>query len=335
MNEKILTVSIAAYNMEKYIRQALDSLVDDRVIDDLEVFVIDDGGTDRTLEIAKEYAAKYPNSIFPVHKENGGYGSTVNYSIAHATGKYFKLLDGDDWYDTDELYEMLKPLKEMEADVIVLPYKKGPSAEQLELVTLIPIAPSGEVVGVERLPTKNVYGMWALAYKTQILKMSGVELPEYKLYTDQIYSTIPFSYCKRVTFLDLYVYCYRVGRDGQSVSRESRIKHAQDMLDSVVFLCQYYSEHQQEQRSTYPYIRLRLTRYYLKAIKTLLLKPYTKESLHELKELETTIAKVTPVVYRDVLHEGKMGIFIRIMRWTNYSAYWMLKLFGIKIKNWA
>lgn len=64
MSGKILTVSIAAYNMEKYIRQALDSLIDERVIGDLDVFVIDDGGTDRTFEIAKEYAAKYPHSIF-------------------------------------------------------------------------------------------------------------------------------------------------------------------------------------------------------------------------------------------------------------------------------
>lgn len=162
-----------------------------------------------------------------------------------------------------------------------------------------------------------------------------MKLPENKLYTDQIYSTIPFSYCERVTFLDLNVYCYRVGREGQSVSRESRIKHSQDQIDSVAFLCQYYSEHQEEQRKSNPYIRLRLTRYYLKVLKTFLLKPYSKESLQEIKEFESTVAKVSSTVYRDVLHEGKMGLFIRLMRLSDYLAYWMLKFLGIKIKNWA
>ena len=93
---KLLTVSIAAYNMEKYIRQALDSLLSCRHAQSIEIFVIDDGGTDHTLEIAKEYAWKHPGTVIPVHKENGGYGSTINYSIEHATGKYFKQLDGDD-----------------------------------------------------------------------------------------------------------------------------------------------------------------------------------------------------------------------------------------------
>ena len=100
-NEKILTISVAAYNVEEYIRQTLDSLTDERVIGNLEIFVVDDGGKDSTLDIAKEYANIYPESVFPIHKENGGYGSTVNYSLAHAHGKYFKLLDGDDWFDTE------------------------------------------------------------------------------------------------------------------------------------------------------------------------------------------------------------------------------------------
>ena len=57
---KILTISIAAFNVEKYIRETLTSLCDDEVIDDLEIFVIDDDGKDHTLEIAKEFANKYP-----------------------------------------------------------------------------------------------------------------------------------------------------------------------------------------------------------------------------------------------------------------------------------
>ncbi|MCD7790137.1 MAG: glycosyltransferase family 2 protein [Bacteroides thetaiotaomicron] len=77
---KILTTSIAAYNVENYIRRTNDSLIDEEIIDDLEILVVDDGGKDNTLKIAQEYVEKYPKSIFPVHKENGGYGFTINTS---------------------------------------------------------------------------------------------------------------------------------------------------------------------------------------------------------------------------------------------------------------
>lgn len=82
---KILTISITAYNVEQYIGQAFDSLIGERIIDDLEIFMVDDGGTDKTLKISKWFAEKYFDSIFSIHKENGGYGSTINTSIRLAT----------------------------------------------------------------------------------------------------------------------------------------------------------------------------------------------------------------------------------------------------------
>ena len=118
---KVLTISIAAYNVEKYIRQALDSLLI-KDIDKLEILVEDDGGTDGTADIVKEYEKKYPNSIKLVHKENGGYGSTINKSIGIATGKYFKQLDGDDWYDKSNLQKLVNILEKINSDVVYSPY---------------------------------------------------------------------------------------------------------------------------------------------------------------------------------------------------------------------
>ena len=89
---KTLTISIAAYQVGQYIDQCLQSIVHSEAIDEIEVFVVDDGGRDDTLEKAERYRAQFPDSIFLVHKENGGYGSTINYSLAHATGTYFKKL---------------------------------------------------------------------------------------------------------------------------------------------------------------------------------------------------------------------------------------------------
>ena len=106
--EKILTVSIAAYNVETFIEEALDSFLVPEIMNKIEVLVINDGGTDQTMEKAKKYADQYPDTFKLVYKENGGWGSTVNYGIKHATGKYFKLLDGDDYFEKDNLIAFIE-----------------------------------------------------------------------------------------------------------------------------------------------------------------------------------------------------------------------------------
>ena len=63
MNTKILTISIAAYNAEKYIEKTLDSIIKSKYISDIEVFVIDDGGMDNTLKIAENYKSRFPTYL--------------------------------------------------------------------------------------------------------------------------------------------------------------------------------------------------------------------------------------------------------------------------------
>ena len=184
---KILTISIAAYCVEKYIHQTLDSLTDERVIDDLEIFVIDDGGTDNTLQIAKKYAVKYPNSIFAIHKENGGYGSTVNYSVAHATGKYFKLLDGDDWFDRDGLIKFVEFLKYSDVDMVVTPFCYGSGEDDMKMGPLDNIERNKTLTIAEINHVKRALPMWTVSYKTEVIRNGWVNLPEKVFYTDSLY----------------------------------------------------------------------------------------------------------------------------------------------------
>lgn len=107
MINKILTISIAAYNVEKYIGKTLDSLINDDVMDKIEVLIENDGSTDNTAGIANEYVKNYPNTFKLINKQNGGYGSTINRSIKEAQGKYFKQLDGDDFLDTENLRKLV------------------------------------------------------------------------------------------------------------------------------------------------------------------------------------------------------------------------------------
>ena len=96
MSEKILSISVAAYNLGEMIEDNLKSFCDSGVIDDIEVLVINDGSTDDTVKRAEKYAKKNKKSIKVITQKNAGPGATVNNGIKNATGKYFRMVDGDD-----------------------------------------------------------------------------------------------------------------------------------------------------------------------------------------------------------------------------------------------
>ena len=100
---KLLTVSIAAYHVEDYLRETLDSFLIPEVTDQLEVLIVNDGSGEGVNEIAREYQTNYPDVFRLIDKENGGHGSTVNRGIEEAAGKYFKTVDGDDYVSAEGL----------------------------------------------------------------------------------------------------------------------------------------------------------------------------------------------------------------------------------------
>lgn len=97
---KLLSIAVPCYNSEDYMRHCIETLLPGG--EDVEIIIVDDGSTkDRTAEIADEYAAKYPGIVKAVHQENGGHGEAVNTGLRNATGLYFKVVDSDDWLDTE------------------------------------------------------------------------------------------------------------------------------------------------------------------------------------------------------------------------------------------
>ena len=327
---KILTISVAAYNVASYISNCLDSLCVFEIINDIEVFIVDDGATDETFNIAKQYEEMYPRTFHVVHKENGGYGSTVNYSINHATGKYFKLLDGDDWYDSDELAKLVKILKKTDADIVVTNYKTGPDKSRLKIIDYY----SDEKPGIMKMsgfvPAKY-FGMWAMVVKTQVLRACKLTLPEHELYTDQYFCTYPLAYAKTIQFVDCCVYCYRTERDGQSMSKESRLKHYKVTIEHAIKLTRFCAS--QKGQPNYPIILKRVSAYHSGAINTLLLKPICKTSLNNIKKYERKIKGLSYDVYKMAVNAGETGKLLWLMRHTGYLCYWFLKPIHNKIFN--
>ena len=112
-----VSVIIPVYNVEKYLRQNLES-VQKQTLKDIEIICVDDGSTDSSCKIAEEFAAA--DSRFVVIKQqNGGAGAARNNELRHATGKYLSFLDSDDFFEPDMLEKAYEKAEETKADFVV------------------------------------------------------------------------------------------------------------------------------------------------------------------------------------------------------------------------
>ena len=250
--EKILTISIAAYNVEKFINNTLDSLLV-KNIDDLEILVEDDGGKDNTANIVKEYENKYPGIVKLVHKENGGYGSTVNKSIELAQGKYFKLLDGDDWVDSNNFENFLELLRNNDVDAIYSPRQTCREQGGSKIADYFDENIEG-VYDLEEIiaNAKDRLLMHTIAFRTEILRECKLQLFEHCLYTDTQYAVYPIIHCKKILVTHKPVYMYRVGRAEQSVSIPSYRKHYEEQVKVTKALVEFYNS---VEKSLQPHIK--------------------------------------------------------------------------------
>lgn len=218
-SQKVLSISIAAYNLGEMIDQCLQSFCDERYINDIEVLVIDDGSPDDTAKRAEKFAKKYPKSIHLIRQPNSGAGSTVNTGIKYATGKYFRMVDGDDWVDQDAFAKLIEHLKTVDVDAVFTNYVRFHNRRQEPVgAKKIYDMPVGEVFNFSdyHYTYKPPVQMHNTTFRTEIMK-KHIKLDN-GYYTDSEYMFFPTPYIKTAIYYDLDVYIYRIAMAGQSTS---------------------------------------------------------------------------------------------------------------------
>ena len=323
--EKTLSISIAAYNVEEFLKNTLDSLVAPEIMDDIEVLIIDDGSKDNTAAIGKEFVDKYPNSFKVISKPNGGYGSTINAAIDAAPGQYFKTLDGDDWYDTENLVRFVKDLKNMSADLILTPFTMVYEGTGEKQVISMERKYQEKNITFEQLP-EALYSkikMHSVTYKTSILKENNIRIGEHCFYTDIEYISFPIVYVNDVNFLDYSIYQYRIGLEGQSVSDEGFRKHYKDHLRVVDRILEFYTINKENGLSK------EKATFLFNILKALINTQYgiffkldnTEQTKHELIAFDTKLKQTNSMLYESA--KGKRVVLLRKLKF---------KMFGL-IKN--
>lgn len=247
-SEKIVTICVPAYNVERYLERCLWTLINHEMAAHIEILVIDDGSTDHTSEVARALADRYPQIIRFIQKENGGHGSTINRAIAEGAGKYFMVVDGDDWIDGSQFAKLLAKLKtgEIDTDIVSSNYHvicmgtgiSEPRQQQARVEYF-------KATAFEDLDFENVYFTLASTLiKLSILRQIGKPLQEKTFYVDVEYILFPVPYLKNVTFVDYFIYKYCRGNTEQSVYIPTMVKrydHHERVMKSVLA---YKQEHQ-------------------------------------------------------------------------------------------
>lgn len=219
MKEKILSIIVPSYNMEKYLPKCLGSLiVAPELMEELEVLVVNDGSKDRTSEIAHEFAAKWPGTFKVIDKKNGNYGSCINAALPIATGKYVKVLDADDWFATAAFEEYLRFLeKEKDVDLVVTNYDTVGENDCVTKQHRYEFDPVKEFSNEVFLASKSYLPMHALTYRTALLCEMGYRQLEGVSYTDTEWSFLPLAFVDTVRYCPETVYKYFFGRAGQTM----------------------------------------------------------------------------------------------------------------------
>lgn len=229
MSTPLLTVIVPAYNSEDYLDRALTTLVG--YGDELEAIIVNDGSKDRTAEIADDWAARYP-SVRVIHQENKGHGGAVNAGLAAATGTHVRVVDSDDWLDRRAANAVLDVLREereagRDLDLLVTNYvyEKQGKAHKVT-IRYRNVLPRGRTFGwgeLGRCRYDQYLMMHALTMRTDVVRSSGLVMPEHTFYVDYLYSFVPLPYVRTIRYLDVDLYRYFIGRDDQSVNEKVMI----------------------------------------------------------------------------------------------------------------
>lgn len=119
MNSNLVSIIVPIYNVEKYLRKCVDSLLK-QSYSNIEILLIDDGSTDNSGRISDEYS-NY-NNVRVYHKENGGLSDARNFGIEHSKGEFLAFVDSDDYVTEDYILRMLDKIQKTDVDIVACSY---------------------------------------------------------------------------------------------------------------------------------------------------------------------------------------------------------------------
>ena len=253
-----VSIVVPVYNVQKYLRKCLDSIVN-QTLKDIEIICVDDGSTDESGEILDEYSAR-DNRIKVIHKENRGYGHSMNVGFAAATGEYIGIVESDDYAELNMFEILYEVAHNNDLDVVKSSfyyYYSYPKENNVkcEIVSKImahrTFCPSSDFKSnFEMVEFYNIKPtIWSAIYKRDFIRKNSIRFLETPgaSYQDASFNFKVMALAKRVQLLQESFLHYR--QDNESSSINSRGK--------VFCVCDEYQE-MQRFLNEYPLLKYRL-----------------------------------------------------------------------------
>lgn len=221
-----VSVVVPCYNVEKYLNECIDSILN-QTLQDIEVICVNDGSTDSTLDILNNYASK-DKRVIVINKANSGYGNTMNMGLNAATGEYIGIIESDDFADINMFKDLYNIAKENDADIVkgdwynywsknnfarknnrISPAKANKLTSVHDDKSLLRINPS----------------VWSAIYKREFLNSNNIRFLETPgaSYQDLGFTFKVFALAKRVILTDKAYLYYRQDNMNSSVKSKTKV----------------------------------------------------------------------------------------------------------------
>lgn len=234
-----VSIVIPVYNTEKYLRECLDSVVN-QTLNDIEVICIDDGSVDQSGAILDEYAVSDPR-IKVIHKENGGYGLAMNIGIGMAVGEFIGIVEPDDYIELNAIEILYNIAKEKELDLVSADYKKfyGDNGNRIFQIQQILSEPLLYNVVINPIHEKRVFrGMFinpAGLFRRSFLIQNDIKHTESPgaSYQDVGFCFQALAYAKRLMLIHDQLYCYRQDNPNSSIACKEKANCIFDEYNNI------------------------------------------------------------------------------------------------------
>lgn len=211
---KKVSIIVPVYNVERYLNQCMDSLVN-QTLDDIEIIVINDGSTDKSLKILKSYEKKYPDKVKIIEQKNSGISVARNNGIKLASGKYIGFVDSDDYVELDMFEKLYDKIKKSNSDIVVCNYKKYyEDLNEFEYVDVIKNIKGNNLYSDISIINNIDYAPWNKLFRRELF--DNIKFPKNVKYEDLSTILKTFMIATKISVVNKSLYLYRINETGET-----------------------------------------------------------------------------------------------------------------------
>ena len=303
----MITIIVPVYNVEKYIKECVESLIN-QTYKNIEIILVDDGSKDKSGIICDAYAAK-DNRIKVIHKKNEGLGFARNTGLKVAQGKFVTFIDSDDKADTDLVEKLMNEIYKADCDTCIGGFKRmlGSAPDKHDAIRM---------------------SVWNVMYSMDIIRKHNIEFPSERIFIseDIIWDSEYYKYSKKASVINSTAYSYRITPGSLTQ------KYKPNMLEKICFL---YNEMYKKLSGDKAKI-IRLQRQFFVNLRACIKQERSSVSHKSDIEIRTAIKEIVnnrvvhdvSVEYLRIIQQRKQKLFVWAVRYKYVTLLYLLNKIG-------